>query len=187
MIGQLPDSLTIDGVNYKINTHFLVALTILAACEDEDLNDIEKAQVVLQCLYAEPEKIPQNYIEEALEKASWFLDGGQPHSKKNSPKVISWEQDEQILFSAINKVAGFETRNAEYLHWWTFLAYFNEIGEGLFSTVVGIRQQRANGKKLLKHDQEFFNKNKDMVIICSQKEKRKREKERLIIHEKLGL
>ena len=78
---------------------------------------------------------------------------------------MDWEQDESIIFSAINKVAGCETREKEYIHWWTFLGYFSEIGEGLFSTVINIRQKKNKGKKLEKYEQEFYRSNKQLIDL----------------------
>ena len=49
-------------------------------------------------------------IQEALEKAKTYLDGGScsgnDSKHQQAKKVMDWEQDEQIIFSAINKVAG---------------------------------------------------------------------------------
>lgn len=51
------------------------------------------------------------------------------------------------------------------MHWWTFLGLFNEIGEGLFSQVVNIRIKKAKGKKLEKHELEFYREHKDLIDI----------------------
>ena len=88
---------------------------------------------------------------------------------------MDWEQDEQIIFSAVNKVAGYETRAIEYLHWWTFLGFFNEIGEGLFSTVVSIRKKRNRGKKLDKTEDEFYKRNRDMINLKKRLSKKEQE------------
>ncbi|MGF7145294.1 hypothetical protein HNQ56_003735 [Anaerotaenia torta] len=101
--------------------------------------------------------------------AVWFLEGGeeQDDSSKHQQikKVMDWEQDEKIIFSAVNKVAGFETRAIDYMHWWTFLGYFNEIGEGLLSTVINIRAKKNKGKKLEKYEQEFYRNNKALIDL----------------------
>ena len=81
---------------------------------------------------------------------------------------MDWEQDEAIMFPAINKVAGFETRSAEYIHWWTFMGYYMEISEGVFSNVLNLRMKKAKGKKLEKWEREFWNSNRD---ICTLKTK----------------
>lgn len=162
MIGTLPKTLTVAGEEYKIRTDFRVALMIFEAYNDPDLSQTDKAFVCLNCLYEMP---PQD-IPSALEQAAWFLDGGDKIKLKELPiKTIDWEQDESLLFPPINKAAGGEVREREYMHWWTFLGYFSEIGECLYSQVLNIRQKRARGKRLEKWETEFFNSHKEMIII----------------------
>ena len=162
MIGRLPTTLIIDEKEYKIRSDYRIALTIFEALEDVELNEKDKMRVMLELLY---EEFPIN-IEEALKKASWFLDGGKQYEEFNkTKKVMDWQQDESIIFSAVNKVAGYETREKEYIHWWTFLGYFSEIGEGLFSTVINIRQKKNKGKKLEKYEQEFYRNNKQLIDL----------------------
>lgn len=160
MIGLLPTSLEIDGEQYEINSDFRIALLIFEAYADKELIYCEKAAVCLNCLYKE---VPKN-VEEALKKALWFLDGGDvPKSKKAPVKIIDWSYDESIIFPALNKVAGFETRIASYVHWWTFLGYFSEVGDGLLSQVMNIRGKRAKGKKLEKWERDFTMSTKSLL------------------------
>lgn len=162
MIGQLSNTLEINDIKYKIRTDYRIALTIFEAFEDVELNEQEKATVMLNLLY---EELPSD-IEKAIQKAVWFLDGGKQYENvTNNKKVMDWEQDQSMIFSAINKVAGFETREKEYIHWWTFLGYFNEIGEGLLTTVLNIRQKKNKGKKLEKYEQEFYRNNKEIIDL----------------------
>ena len=70
-----------------------------------------------------------------------------------------------MIFSAVNDIARTETRSQPYIHWWTFLGYFSEIREGLFSQVLLIRQKKAKGRKLDKSEQEFYTQNKDLVVL----------------------
>lgn len=161
MIG-LPKKINVDGEDYLIRTNYNIALLIFEACEDPELNDKEKIIIMLECLY---EEIPKN-VDEAIQKAIWFLDGGKQYERYNKgKKIIDWVQDEQLIFSAMNKVAGFEMREKEYIHWWTFLGYFNEIGEGLLTTVLNIRQKKINGKKLEKYEQEYYKNNKEIIDL----------------------
>lgn len=162
MIGSLPETLLVDGIEYKINSTYRVVLIIFQAYNDPELNDRERAVVCVKCLYDE---VPENEAE-ALKQAFWFLDGGDmPKSKPLPYKLMDWEQDEQMLFSAVNKVAGYETRKAVDLHWWTFLGFFNEISEGLWSQVMSIRSKKAKGKQLEKHEREFYNQHKDLIEL----------------------
>ncbi|MBP3327374.1 MAG: hypothetical protein J6L91_00525 [Clostridia bacterium] len=172
MIGLLPETLTIGGKEYEICPDFRIALLIFEAYDDPNLSPFDKAAVMLDSLFVDPEEIPSEHLQEACTVASWFLDGGKEESSEQTshiqPKanqLFSWTQDEQMIFSAINKVAGCEIRSLEFLHWWTFLGYFSEIGEGLFTTVISIRQKQAQRKPLEKWEKQFYEKNKDLVDI----------------------
>lgn len=172
MIGELPQSLLVNGREQLIRSDFRDALNIFQALNDPDLSDQEKMAVMLEILYEEFADMKPQDLEEAARQATAFLNGGEGRSEDSyrqsdrpSVKVYDWEQDEAIIFSAINKVAGYEVRAKEYLHWWTFLGYFYEIGEGVFSTVLNIRQKKSKGKKLEKWEQEFYRNNKQMCDL----------------------
>ena len=163
MLGELPRSLTVGGTEYRIRTDYRAALLIFQAYADSALTDAEKAAVCLQTLYCDG--IPSD-AEAAMDAAVWFLDGGDVPQEKPLPKpVLDWEQDAALYFPAVNKAAGFEVRGCRYLHWWTFLGYFREIGESLFSSVVNIRAKKAKGKKLEKYEREFEQEHSELVRI----------------------
>ena len=70
-----------------------------------------------------------------------------------------------MIVADVNKVAGTEIRVLPFLHWWTFVSYFNAIGEGQLSTLVSIREKLRKGKKLKKWEQEYYRKKKDKVDL----------------------
>lgn len=187
MIGELPKSLEVGGRSYEIRTDFRVALIIFIAYNDPNLTQQDKAANCLDCLYKE---IPDD-IEEALNKASWFLDGGSNVKLKEIPvKIIDWEQDESLLFPEINKVAGTEVRLLDYLHWWTFLGYLSTMGEGLYPQIINIRQKRAKSKKLEKWEIEFFNSHKELVVIhekLTKEEQAELDNEEKLLNDLLGI
>lgn len=166
MIGLLPKSLLINGQNVPIRTDFRVALIVLSAMNDPDLDEKEKIFIMVDAIIG-MDKISEENLQEAAKQVSWYLDGGKEPSEEspNQKKLMDWDQDEQMIFSAINSVAGIETRAQDYIHWWTFLGYFNEIHEGLFSQVLLIRQKRAKGKKLEKYEEEFYRNNKNLIDL----------------------
>lgn len=166
MIGRLPTTLEVAGKKMEVRTDFRDILVIMQAFNDPELLPEEKYEVMLEILFMTPEEIPEGAYQEAVRQALWFLDCGQEVDDKKPPrKVMDWEQDEPILFPAINKVAGREVRAVEYMHWWTFMGYFMEIEDGTFSMVIGIRQKRARGKNLEKWEKEFYQANKAMCDI----------------------
>ena len=93
------------------------------------------------------------------------------------------------MIPAINRIAGREIRNEDDIHWWTFLGWFMEIGECTYSMVLTIRSKQAKGKKLEKHEQEFYEENKDLVQIkprLTEEEKRQLEEDEALLLKLLG-
>ena len=88
----------------------------------------------------------------------------EPDDKKR-PTLMDWEQDAALIIPAVNRVAGHEVRAEKYIHWWTFLGYYMEIGESAFSQVVSIRQKKAKGKPLEKWEQEYYRENKRLIDL----------------------
>ncbi len=169
MIGLLPHSLNVCGVDYPVNSDFRVALRIFTALSDESFTELEKAYITVNLMFTS--KIPSEHFIEAVKVAYWFLDGGDIRKTEPSRiKTFDWEGDQSILFPAINKVVGYEVRECSYLHWWTFLGVFGEIGDGLFSQVMQIRNKRAQGKKLEKWEKEYVSKNKELFRVAQSKE-----------------
>lgn len=171
MIGELPRQLNVGEKSYTIRTDFRDILKIVSSFNDPDLEDEEKVYVCLVILYEDFDSIPPKDYEAAFRAAIGFIDQGMGEEDEGHKKplhVMDWEQDESIMFPAINKVAGFETRSVKYLHWWTFIGYYMEISEGVFSNVLSIRLKKAKGKKLEKWEREFWSSNK---AICALKKR----------------
>ena len=179
MIGELPRSLDVNGKEYEIRTDFRDVLKIVCAYSDPELEEKEKAYITLRILYPDFDDMPEEDYEEAFEAAIRFMDYGQTDDGKPSPKVMDWEQDENILFPAVNKVAGFETRTADYIHWWTFMGYFMEINKGVYANVLSLRLKKATGKPLEKWEREYWNANKGICILrpkLTEEQKAKKDK-----------
>lgn len=178
---ELPESLIIAGQEYEIRTDFRDVLRILLAFHDPDMEEDEKVYVCLFILFVDFEALPADDYEEAFQAAARFIDCGRDwqETPARAPRVMDWDQDKSILFPAINKAAGLEVRTVPYMHWWTFMGYYMEISEGVFSTILSLRQKRAKGKKLEKWEQEFWQQNKDICVLkkkISQEEQEERDR-----------
>ena len=95
-------------------------------------------------------------VEALAKKMMWFLDCGENYETKNSPRLIDWDEDSNLICSAINNVAGKEIRAEKYVHWWTFIGYYMAIGECSLSNIVSIRYKLAKGEKLEKYEKKFM-------------------------------
>lgn len=167
MIGQLPQTLKVCNKDYAIRSDFRDILKIIAAYNDKDLSDQEKVFVCLSRVYKDLDKMPKDKetYAAAFKAATAFMECRLSNDRP-SPKVVNWEKDEQLIFPAINKVAGMEVRTVPYLHWWTFLGYFQAIDrDDLWGVVLTIRQKKAMGKKLEKHEKDFLAANRELCSL----------------------
>jgi len=165
MIGLLPKELHIEGEACTINSDYRAALTIFEAFEDPDLTLKTKQVTMLEILY--DFMIPDN-VREAHKQAIWFLNVGDAVKKDDGVKTLDYKQDEQLLFSSINKVAGHDIREDDYLHWWTFYGLCQAIdSESLISTIVQLRYKMGTGKKLEKWEREWYANNRHLVDLKS--------------------
>lgn len=172
---KLPKEICIHDEPYRIRTDYRAILDILKAAADPELTDQEKNIVMLEILYMNPEEIPPEYLEEALIKGKEFIDCGVREEGKEKVRLMDWEQDSPIIASAINKTVGKDVRSLKYMHWWTFMGAYMEIGDGLFHQVIMIRQKKAKKKKLEKWELEFYRKNRSLVDLDQKKQERSTE------------
>lgn len=163
---DLPTSVEIAGTPYEIRSDYRAALDICAALSDPELDGQDKARVALEIFYPDLGSIPPEHYQEAIDKCLWFLNCGQDGGGQKGPALVSWEQDFPYIAPAVNRVLGQETRSLEYFHWWSWLGAYMEIGgDCAFAQIVSIRDKKARGKKLEKHEQEYYKRNRHLVDI----------------------
>ena len=158
-------SATFEGKDFRINPDFRDILEIIRHLNDTSKPEFLRWQIALALFYEDP--IPPEHTEKALQFFSNFLSYGTP-APANSPKLLDWEQDAQVIIADVNKAAGTEIRALPFLHWWTFLSWFHAIGEGQLSTLISIREKLRTGKKLEKWEQDYYRKNRDLVTLRRQ-------------------
>lgn len=171
MTHDLPTELEINGRYEPIRWEYTAVLDIIATMNDPDLDDSEKTFGSLWILYENFAKFREEDYAPAFDALLEFMNNGVSEQASSSVKTVDFEQDYPLLIPAINRVAGREIRKAgnetggDGIHWWTFLGWFMEIGDCTYSTVLTIRSKQKKGKKLDQWEQEFFEANRDKVII----------------------
>lgn len=177
---ELPTSLNVGGQDWKIQSDFRKIIGILRFFNDPQYELKDRQLICLDILYVDFWDMPGGIWEEAFEQAIDFIDMGIKDDGRKRPTLMDWEHDAPVIVPSVNRVIGREVRSLDYLHWWTFLGAYMEIGESLFSQIVGIRQKRAKGKKLEKWETEFYRDNKHLVEFKKKTAERSlEEKERL--------
>lgn len=176
MIYDLPTTLEVCGVSYDIRSDYRAVLDICTALSDIELSDQDRGLIILDIFYpafagyksddGEEETItmPPEHYEEAIKMCFWFIACGDKGDNRKSPKLMDWEKDFKYIVAPVNRVMGQEIRSIPYLHWWTFVSAYYEIGgECTFAQIVRIRERLARGKKLEKEDREWYRKNRELV------------------------
>lgn len=171
---ELPKSIIIEDKEYPIRNDgdYRMVLDCFSALQDTELNEQERLIVSLAIFYKDVLSLDtldnvfnEDNINELVQGMfDFFACNNIKNTAKSSYKLIDWEQDEQMIVSAINSVAGTEIRAVPYMHWFTFMSYYGAVGESTLSTVVGIRNKLKRGKKLEKYEQEFRKENPEYFI-----------------------
>lgn len=173
-VWELPTSILVNGHDYPIRTDFRVVIDLLTALSDKEMrgdNDRETnlihCELMRQIMMEDPDSLLDDDYTEFIKKVTEFIDMGERHESdgRKKPKLMDWEQDAPLIIPAVNRVVGHEIRLDNYMHWWTFMSAFHEIGECTFSQVLSLRSKRASGKKLDKWEQEYIRENKDIVFL----------------------
>lgn len=169
---EIPTSIKIDDTEFQIrnNGDYRMVLDCFNALQDSELSKQERLFAGLIIFYKDINnvddlsKFPD--ISEAVSKMYEFFNCGQVQNIGNQTKhrLIDWEQDSQLICSAVNKVANKEIRAEPYVHWWTFVGYYSAIGESLFSTIVRIRSKSLKGENLEKYERKFKRENPEYFV-----------------------
>ena len=159
----LPDSVEVQGTAYPLRTDYRCILDILTDLSDPEADGQERALAVLIGLYPDFDDMPPEHYEDAIEAGLRFINCDSGDAPYKAPRLVDWEQDYSMIIAPINRVLGEEARALEYMHWWTFLAAYNEIGDCTFAQVVRIRDHLARGKQLDQSDREWYRKNRHLV------------------------
>lgn len=165
---ELPIKIQIADKDYPITRKgdYRVVLNCFDVLNDPYINEHTRVYASIVLFYEDIKNLDDvigifgENIEEAVEKMYWFFNCGQKSiGAVKESKLIDWVGDEQLICAAINNVCKKEIRAEDYCHWWTFMGYYNSVGESSLATVVSIRDKILKGKKLEKYEKEFKRNN----------------------------
>lgn len=167
MTFDLPKCLTVCGKEYEIRSDFRDVLNVLEIMGNLELREWERGLATLLFFYPDFQNMPPEHYEDAKKQCFWFINGGKhdEQMKGKPPRLMDWEQDFPYIIAPVNRVLGQESRQAEYLHWWTFLSAYMEIGECIYAQIVRIRDMRNRGKPLDKAEKEWYRRNQKIVDL----------------------
>ena len=185
---EIPTTITVNDKEYPIrcNGDYRMVLDCFSCLNDFELTEQERTISCFIIFYEDFNEVEDVadldtdlYVALVKEMYNFFECNENP--MRSMPfKAIDWDKDSQIVCSAVNKVAHTEVRACDYLHWWTFLGYFSEVGESVLSMVVGIRNKIKRNKKLEKYEKEFKAHNPHYFIWDSRTAEQKQDDEDIL-------
>ena len=164
----LPMRAELDGTQYEIRTDYrdiLELLRWLGGRADSRLDQAERWYVAMRLFYPSFAAMPQTVWPQATQFLAEFLAAGRREQPRPGPPLMDWQQDAPLIAAGISKAAGQDVRTLPYLHWWSFLAWFDSIGEGSFATVVAIRDKLRRGKRLENWELDYYRTHRAAVEL----------------------
>lgn len=158
---RLPETVTLGGREYPIHGDFRDILEIFSYLGDPAMPEFIRWEIALGLFYRDP--IPQDLRREAMEQLAAFITRGR--REKPGPRLLDWDHDAAAIVADVNKVAGKEIRALPFVHWWTFLSWFDAIGQGQLSALVEIRDKLARGQKLDEGQRQFYRENRERIDL----------------------
>lgn len=170
-----------ESFHIRNDGDYRMILDCFEAMNDKDLSELERMYVAVAIFYDEFEDADAvlqrgDIIDNLYKGMIDFINCGETERESNTRnyKVIDWQKDSNLICSAINNVAKTEIRALDYLHWWTFMGYYNAIGECTLSNIVSIRYKTAKGEKLEKYEKKFKQDNPEYFNLDMRSAEQKR-------------
>ncbi|MDW0092794.1 bacteriophage Gp15 family protein [Clostridioides difficile] len=171
LVDILPESVEIDGKEYKINTDFRISILFEILIQDNSISDEEKGENALLLYYP---VIPANTTM-AIEKIIWFYscgkkennvdDGYQGGTGSSKSQIYSYDHDDEYIYSAFLGQYGIDLQDIEKLHWWKFKALFKSLKEDTeIVKIMGYRAMDISGD-MPKAQKDFYRKMKKIHAI----------------------
>lgn len=183
MTWDLPKELKIGNKKYKIrdNCDYRVILDTIEALSDESETQQARLYCAMRIFFEDYKKLPNplyafdseevSIIQEVADGITNIMNLGEKDdnssSKSESPKIIDWKKDFNLICPAVNRVLGYDVRDADkYTHWYTFIGAYGEIGgDCYFAHVVSIRIKLQKGKKLDENEKQFYKEHKKDIEL----------------------
>ena len=129
-----PDSITADGLNFRIQTDFREWLRFADMLADRELTTEEKAYLCSKWLEPEPEIVTESIVMAML--SFYRADGLHPDPPEPDeedepepphPPYFDWKTDAAFLLGDFRHYYGIDLLTVDFLHWYEFRALFEAL------------------------------------------------------------
>lgn len=152
----LPRTVTVGGVEVPIETDFRAGMRFETMLYTPGI--APQARIVQALLLFFGENVPRD-VAGAYEAALWFFGGGDMEkakakagAKRKPRRVIDYDGDAALLYSAFLDQYGVDLQDVERLHWWRFRAMLAGLRED--HRIVKIMGYRAADVGAIKNKEQ---------------------------------
>jgi len=160
-----PVTLNVAGKEIPIDYSFKAVLNTFAAFKDDEMPEVVKMDIFLDNIYLEPIDDP-DYIQDAIDKANWFIRGGDTKknaNKSNKQALVCFEQDSQYIYDAFLK-KNIDLDANPNMHWWIFKSHFAELEECFLTRLMYLRNKMRQPKGLDKEEKKEVKEIGDDIV-----------------------
>lgn len=171
---SVPESLTIAGTEYEINTDYSVWLKFEMLLSDE-VEDSNATLLDIKKLIFKSKIPPDRADEETTEQILWFYRCGKPEQKggSSSKKIFDYDYDDGYICAAYMEQYHIDI-SGTYMHWWKFHALMLSLSENTeFVKIMGYRAIEINSK-MTAAQKAFYQKMKKHYKLPVKKEEQQR-------------
>lgn len=171
---SVPESLTIAGTEYEINTDYSVWLKFEMLLSDE-VEDSKATLLDIKKLIFKSKIPPDRADEETTEQILWFYRCGKPEQKggSSSKKIFDYDYDDGYICAAYMEQYHIDI-SGTYMHWWKFHALMLSLSENTeFVKIMSYRAIEINSK-MSAAQKAFYQKMKKHYKLPVKKEEQQR-------------
>lgn len=185
LIDELPKTITVNGVEYPIETDFRTILRYNEQLEHTKENDVQGIIRCIKLLFTK--EIPEDILG-AIREINWFIKCGKEETKKNRPsnkllginsnQPFDFRIDGEMIYSAFrrNDVYGIDLLEIPYLHWWKFIAMLDDLpGDTRLHRIIDYRTIDTTNKHLSKEERDVYSALQRYYKIQKAKEQKNEE------------
>ena len=160
---KLPDSVFVEGTNYKINTDFRIWAEL---CSFMESSATYEEKILKLLINGYTSKLPP-HMDLAVKALLDFMfrENDVNHStNEGAEKLMSFSIDEGIIYASFLSQYGIDLYNAN-LHWWSFMNLLNGLNEDTaFMKIIAYRSVNCQSIKN-KEMRKFYRKMKHKYSI----------------------
>lgn len=168
IIDELPNSVSVDGADYYINTDFRIGIMFEQLMLDNSVNQDDKLFHALHLYFGD--YIPRNFPA-AVDGLLWFYRCGEDDDlvvkkahKAAEKRFYDYDFDAPYIYAAFKEQYGVDLQDAP-LHWWKFRAMFKSLRDDTeFRKIMGYRAVQITSS-MTQSQKDFYTKMKQEYAL----------------------